>query len=106
MEEKDAGREAGLETLQEIRQLMEKGSRFISLSGLSGVAAGLCGLGGAWLAYQALGWRTGGNSLFTELTGPSGASLETELYKIGIGTFLSAFALAFLFTWLRSKRNN
>jgi hypothetical protein len=44
-----------LETLTEIRQLMERSSRFISLSGLSGVFAGLYALVGAYAAYQYLG---------------------------------------------------
>jgi len=35
------------ETLDEIRSLMERSSRFISLSGLSGVAAGLFAIIGA-----------------------------------------------------------
>ena len=44
-----------LETLNEIRSLMERSSRFISLSGLSGVAAGLWALMGAAAAYLYLG---------------------------------------------------
>ena len=40
-----------LETLSEIRSIMERSSRFISLSGLSGVAAGTFALIGAALAY-------------------------------------------------------
>ncbi len=44
-----------LETLSEIRSLMERSSRFISLSGLSGVAAGLFALLGAALVYIYLG---------------------------------------------------
>lgn len=44
-----------LETLSEIRSLMERSSRFISLSGLSGVAAGLFALIGAGLVYVYLG---------------------------------------------------
>lgn len=43
-----------LETLTEIRQLMERSSRFISLSGLSGVFAGLYALAGAYAAYDYL----------------------------------------------------
>lgn len=39
------------ETLDEIRSLMERSSRFISLSGLSGVAAGLFAIIGATLVY-------------------------------------------------------
>ncbi len=42
---------ASLETLQDIKRMMERSSRFISLSGLSGVSAGICALGGAYIAY-------------------------------------------------------
>ena len=44
-----------LETLSEIRNLMERSSRFISLSGLSGVIAGFAALIGAGLAFNYLG---------------------------------------------------
>ena len=43
-----------LESLKDIKQLMDKSSRFISLSGLSGVAAGVCALVAAWLAQRKL----------------------------------------------------
>ena len=39
------------ETLNEIRSMMERSSRFISLSGLSGIAAGLFAIIGAALVY-------------------------------------------------------
>lgn len=41
-----------LDDLAEIREIMEKSTRFISLSGLSGVAAGITALVGAVIAYQ------------------------------------------------------
>lgn len=40
-----------LDALQEIRRMMERSSRFISLSGLSGIGAGLSALIGATLVY-------------------------------------------------------
>ncbi len=40
--------------LQEIKKLMERSSRFISLSGLSGVFAGIYALIGAWVAHLQL----------------------------------------------------
>jgi len=51
-----------LETLQEIRSLMERSSRFISLSGFSGVIAGIAALAGVVAAYWFLGidWDTPG----------------------------------------------
>lgn len=42
------------ETLSEIKQLMERSSRFISLSGMSGVMAGTYALAGALAAYYYL----------------------------------------------------
>jgi hypothetical protein len=44
-----------LEALTEIRSIMERSSRFISLSGLSGVAAGIWALLGAVAAFWYLG---------------------------------------------------
>ena len=41
-----------LQTLTEIRSLMERSSKFLSLSGLSGVSAGLVALGGAVAVYM------------------------------------------------------
>lgn len=40
-----------LETLTEIRSLMERSNRFLSLSGLSGIWAGICALLGAAAVY-------------------------------------------------------
>ena len=40
--------------ITEIKNLMNKSSRFISLSGLSGILAGFYALIGAWLAYKTI----------------------------------------------------
>ena len=47
MEEK----EKHLQDLKEIRSMMEKSSRYLSLSGLSGVFAGVYALVGAYFAW-------------------------------------------------------
>lgn len=44
-------KEQHLEALQDIRQLMMKSNKFLSLSGLSGIFAGLYALGGAFIGY-------------------------------------------------------
>lgn len=41
--------------LASIRSIMERSSKFISLSGLSGILAGVYALIGAWVAYRTLG---------------------------------------------------
>ncbi|GAC1451381.1 MAG: hypothetical protein NVSMB7_13930 [Chitinophagaceae bacterium] len=42
--------EQRLAAIQDIKRIMERSSRFISLSGWSGIAAGICALGGAFTA--------------------------------------------------------
>ena len=43
-----------LQTISDIRSMMERSSRFISLSGLSGIFAGIFALSGAFAAYEKL----------------------------------------------------
>lgn len=88
-----------LEALQDIKRMMERSSKFISLSGWSGISAGICALIGAWLANKEL------NLWYTYSSGyDSYRSLLTKLILIGIGTFAGAFLSALLFTALRSKK--
>lgn len=47
-------KEKYMDDLKEIKEMMTKSSRFISLSGLSGVSAGVIGLAGAFVAYSLL----------------------------------------------------
>jgi hypothetical protein len=108
-----------LNTLQDIKQMMERSSRFISLSGLSGVAAGSCALIGAWFAYgiiynsrhfnssthirynsdDANDYQSSGSISIADFMG-------SKLFQIAVFTFIAAFILAFLFTYLRSKKTN
>lgn len=47
-----------LNDLSEIKNLMNRSSRFLSLSGLSGILAGTYSLIGAWMAYQTIYFDT------------------------------------------------
>ena len=58
-----------LQDLQHIKKMMERSSRFISLSGLSGIAAGVCALTGAWFA----------NDVIVKSGGPS-AVIRTRMF--------------------------
>lgn len=101
--------EKSLEAISDIRRMMEKSSRFISLSGLSGVAAGICALLGAWVAWP---FAYGTREQFIDVEGGLALALEKSYYNvfnlwlfwIAIATFLAAFLSAFFFTWLRSKK--
>lgn len=95
--------QAPIQTLQDIRNMMERSSRFISLSGWSGVAAGVCALIAAFVTAQRVDCWKLGDCLFPQLAGEGGQGLQTELLSIAAITFLAAFVSAFFFTWRRSK---
>ena len=95
-----------LDELQHIKRMMERSSRFISLSGFSGIAAGFCALVGAWFAHKKLICWANGDCTIDGLIDRGGINLLNDLLWIATLTFLSAFILAFFFTWLRSKKNN
>ncbi len=102
-----------LDALQDIKKMMERSSRFISLSGLSGIAAGCCALVGAWFARHIiitnldkaeyskalmdLGIRGIDVRAYFDL-------LTEKLFIVAAITFIAAFSLAFLFTYLKSKK--
>lgn len=103
MEEKNSG----LETLNEIKSLMEHSSRFISLSGWSGVLGGVCAIAGGFVAkcmVESSGWSVQAIQQY----GAKGISdmLKLKLLLLAAATFLAAFALAFVVTCLRGKRQN
>ncbi|MBA4155483.1 hypothetical protein [Flavobacterium sp.] len=47
-----------LKDIQDIKEMMSKSSQFISLSGLSGILAGIYALVGAWMAYKTIYFDT------------------------------------------------
>ena len=94
-----------IEDLQHIKRMMERSSRFISLSGLSGIAAGVCALGGAWFASQKINCWVKGDCQLSRLLSTEGDTLLNDLFWIATLTFIAAFVLAFFFTYIRSKKN-
>ncbi len=87
-----------LEALNDIRSMMERSSRFISLSGWSGIAAGCCALIGAAFAYPIVSKRHEMEVLY------SNSEIKT-LLVIAVCTFVAAFASAFFFTYIKSKKD-
>lgn len=94
-----------LDTLQDIKKMMERSSRFISLSGWSGISAGVCALVGAYFASKKLPARGGSGSEYDDL-GLGGVQIVNDLIIIALIVFVAAFVSAFIFTYLRSKKNN
>ncbi|MBV8254984.1 MAG: hypothetical protein JO154_20455 [Chitinophaga sp.] len=95
-----------LKTLTDIRKMMERSSRFISLSGLSGISAGISALVGAFIAnswfreyYDRWELRHGYNEM-------DFISLRNNLVLLGFGVMAAALFFGFLFTWRKAKRDN
>jgi hypothetical protein len=101
----DQNQSETLKEISDIKRIMERSSRFISLSGLSGIAAGLCALAGAYIAYDILGsyyfkYDHGGGYSDKEF-----GLLKTKLLLVGSAVLAAALVLAFIFTWRRANRN-
>ncbi len=99
--------EQHLEDLKEIRKMMEKSSRFLSLSGLSGIAAGLVALAGAAIAFFVLGYP---HRFFMSGEGYAGgvqmhAETIPALMLDGIVMLIAALGLSFYFTRRRARKN-
>ncbi|MEJ5105336.1 hypothetical protein [Chryseobacterium sp. MYb328] len=90
------------EDLSHIRSMMERSSRFISLSGLSGVVAGVVALLGAGYAYFAMESKkmeyiNGGRLHFT-------SELVQELVITGLVVLVAAVFSGYIFTANKSKK--
>lgn len=95
-----------LDTLQDIKRMMERSSRFISLSGLSGIAAGICALIGAWFAKRKLDdyyiiYDTTGYGY----TDKNFHQLKVDLFLIAMIVLAAAWVSAFYFTWRKARHN-
>ncbi|MEJ0105823.1 MAG: hypothetical protein WDO19_26175 [Bacteroidota bacterium] len=92
-----------LQDVKDIKRLMERSSRFISLSGLSGVSAGFFALAGAGIArfWLLKDYYSHYNSrgFFADI---DFRELKTELLGLAAAVFAAAFLSAFYFTWRKS----
>lgn len=97
-----------LAQLQQIRALMERSSHFISLSGLSGVFAGVFALLGALAAYFYLGNNINMTSYFDY---PVNSSVEPnkELLSFfvvdALFVLVASIIVGLLLTWRSAKKN-
>lgn len=83
--------EKHLKDIAEIKQMMERSSRFISLSGWSGISAGTFALMGAIVAYWLLHTY-------------SGHSLETYLVVDAIVVLILALSSSLYFSWRKAVK--
>lgn len=93
-----------LDALQDIRKMMQRSSRFISLSGLSGIAAGIWALIGSYFAYDWIGKYY--NSFEKQgYTNDSFHALKWNLFFLAIAVAALALISALYFTWRRAGKN-
>lgn len=90
------------EDLSHIRSMMERSSRFISLSGLSGVFAGLFALAGSIYAYQlfknySIEYFDGKEKMYSY-------DLIIELVLVALGILVLALGSGIFFTLRKSKK--
>jgi hypothetical protein len=90
------------EQIEQIHAMMARSTTFLSLSGLSGLAAGLIGLGAAWQISRTIHtvWLT--DELFVSLR--DSPSMVRSLTGLFFWTLIAALTIAFLFTLRRAKR--
>ena len=92
-----------IEDLRDIKQMMNRSSRFISLSGLSGISAGILAILGAYLAYQTI--YANQNYLEYRQAILSSENLSTLLI-IASTTLLLSIASGIFFTTRKARKNN
>ncbi len=98
-----------LEAIQDIRNMMKKSTRFLSLSGLSGVFAGIYALIGAYIAYIMLGEFAA--SFRDDVSRDAGMSVKERLFGLYVDYVLLAAAIlvasivtAYVFSNRKAKR--
>jgi hypothetical protein len=96
-------KEKYIQDLRQIKEIMDRSSKFISLSGLSGVAAGIIALAGAWYAYR---------NIYTEsdFYGYQVVTISSESIAsiIGLGALILILAIGagVFFTAQKAKKAN
>ena len=92
---------------------LEQTSRFISLSGLSGIAVGICGLFATYIAHNLVSSETKADkNMLSIVSGFDSYNATVHLFVgenlifLSIFTVLFALLFSFYFTTIRSKKNN
>ena len=87
--------------------MMERSSRFISLSGLSGVSAGICALIGAWIARGVIHDYYGPDGVVSQRgfvrDGIDG--LKWQLIGLAAAVLVAALLTSTWFTWRKARKS-
>lgn len=91
-----------IEDLKDIKEMMNKSSKFISLSGLSGISAGVIALAGAYFAWETIYSKTGYQDFNRTLLS---FDQLIQLLTIGFITLILAVGFGIFFTRLKAKKS-
>ena len=94
-----------LQDIEEIRSLMEKSSKFISLSGWAGIFAGVFALMGSYIALTYLDFNPQSLSVDPE-NNPFQQKQIFSVVQLALLVFLLAISFALFFTHRRAKRKD
>jgi general stress protein CsbA len=95
-----------LKDIKEIKHLMNKSSRFISLSGLSGIMAGMYALVGAWFARRELSMAYEiRNTSYTRDTSVLTETITFKLMTIAAIVLILAVVTGIVLTQRKARKN-
>lgn len=93
-----------LKDIQDIKEMMSKSSQFISLSGLSGILAGVYALVGAWMAYKTIYFDTSTMGNYKHLVISQEAVYK--LLVIAAAVVILSLATGLFLSIRKAKKNN
>jgi hypothetical protein len=94
-----------LEAIRDIKRMMERSSRFISLSGLSGVSAGVFALIGAGFAYNRIQQYYVRYENRQRFDLQEFELLKWDLFGYAMAVLVASLISALFFTWRKARRN-
>ncbi len=93
-----------LESIQEIRNIMERSTKFLSLSGLSGIFAGIYALIGSYLAYELLNWGKRRFEDYGSIIYQPAENFVLWLLLDGVGMLTLSLVTAYYFSQKKANR--
>ena len=93
-----------MKDLTEIRSMMERSSRFLSLTGWSGIMAGIYALAGAYIAYRFFYLNNPG-ALYNAIDMQEVQGNMIDVILLAIGVLVLAVGTAIFLSWKKSQKD-
>jgi hypothetical protein len=95
-----------LEALKDIRKMMKESTRFLSLSGFSGILAGIYALTGAWVARNAIRHFEDSNDAGSIYSPREFSGLVMQLLPLCAGVLILSISSAFYLSSRKARKKN